>query len=121
MTGTYGQSGAYARLVIYYYILEETSSLSILVCDMSSPYTSCDYLSRKGLCGKRCYGGRCRTHRKRESLTACRNGCGKGTSSISGYCGDKATCGWRQNDELYRIRARSREMEAFIDELLASI
>ena len=25
---------------------------------MSSPYTSCDYLSRKGPCGKRCFGGR---------------------------------------------------------------
>ena len=76
---------------------------------MSTPYTICDYLSRKGPCGKRCFGGRCRTHRKSESLTPCRNGCGKGTASISGFCAHVETCGWRQNDELARMRERARK------------
>ena len=75
---------------------------------MTTPYTICDYLSRKGPCGKRCFGGRCRTHRKSESLTPCRNGCGKGTASISGFCAHVETCGWRQNDELARMRERAR-------------
>jgi hypothetical protein len=75
---------------------------------MTTPYTICDYLSRKGPCGKRCFGGRCRTHRKSESLTPCRNGCGKGTASISGFCAHVETCGWRQNDELARMRAKAR-------------
>jgi len=76
---------------------------------MTTPYTICDYLSRKGPCGKRCFGGRCRTHRKSESLTPCRNGCGKGTASISGFCAHVETCGWRQNDELARMRERARK------------
>ena len=75
---------------------------------MTTPYTICDYLSRKGPCGKRCFGGRCRTHRKSESLTPCRNGCGKGTASISGFCANIETCGWRQNDELARMREKAR-------------
>ena len=75
---------------------------------MTTPYTICDYLSRKGPCGKRCFGGRCRTHRKSESLTPCRNGCGKGTASISGFCAHVETCGWRQNDELARMREKAR-------------
>ena len=76
---------------------------------MTTPYTICDYLSRKGPCGKRCFGGRCRTHRKSESLTPCRNGCGKGTASIAGFCAHVETCGWRQNDELARMRERARK------------
>ena len=76
---------------------------------MTTPYTICDYLSRKGPCGKRCFGGRCRTHRKSESLTPCRNGCGKGTASISGFCAHVETCGWRQNDELARMRERAKK------------
>ena len=75
---------------------------------MTTPYTICDYLSRKGPCGKRCFGGRCRTHRKSESLTPCCNGCGKGTASISGFCTHVETCGWRQNDELARMREKAR-------------
>ena len=79
---------------------------------MTTPYTICDYLSRKGPCGKRCFGGRCRTHRKSESLTPCRNGCGKGTASISGFCAHVETCGWRQNDELARMRERAKKPSA---------
>ena len=81
---------------------------------MTTPYTICDYLSRKGPCGKRCFGGRCRTHRKSESLTPCRNGCGKGTASISGFCAHVETCGWRQNDELARMHEKARNPSAAI-------
>ena len=87
---------------------------------MTTPYTICDYLSRKGPCGKRCFGGRCRTHRKSESLTPCRNGCGKGTASISGFCAHVETCGWRQNDELARMRERARNPSAVLAQVPAA-
>ena len=35
--------------------------------------TLCDYLSCKGLCGKKCFGGLCRIHRKGKSLNQCPN------------------------------------------------
>ena len=53
---------------------------TLLVVDthklMPSPYTSCDYLSLKGVCGKRCYGGRCSIHRNRKSLVTASAGVG---------------------------------------------
>ncbi len=60
---------------------------------MSSPYTVCEYVGRNGYCGKRCFGGRCNIHRKRETLALCLEECGRGTASITGYCNQ---CGYKQ-------------------------
>ena len=83
---------------------------------MTSPYTSCDYISRTGVCGRRCYGGRCFAHRTRKSHTWCLKDCGRATQSLTGYC---AHCGWTQNDAGQKLRRLKREMDGYIDELLS--
>jgi hypothetical protein len=66
-----------------------------------SPYTECNYVARKGVCGRRCFGNRCFKHRKTISLNYCLGGCNKGTSSKTGYC---SSCGRFQNTICNRIR-----------------
>ena len=94
---------------------------------MSSPYTTCEYIGRNGYCGKRCFGGRCNIHRKKETLALCLEGCGRGTASKTGYC---ARCGYKQmtvwrkmKNETIDMDAQTQrdrdEMNAFIDSLLS--
>ena len=83
---------------------------------MTSPYTTCDYVKRAGVCGKRCFGGRCNIHRKRVAQTLCLKQCGRGTRSRTGYC---KHCGWAQNDHGHRMKKKERAMDALIDELLS--
>ena len=78
---------------------------------MSSPYSVCEYIGRKGSCGKRCFGGRCNIHRKRESLALCLEDCSRGTSSMTGYC---AHCGYKQMTVWRRMKHNTLAMNAFI-------
>ena len=85
---------------------------------MSSPYTVCEYIGRKGYCGKRCFGGRCNIHRKRETLVLCLEECGRGTASVTGYChqcgnGYKQMTVWRQR------KVEAQRLDAFIDVVLS--
>jgi hypothetical protein len=83
---------------------------------MTSPYTQCEYISRNGVCGRRCYGGRCFSHRTRKSHTWCLKDCGRATQSRTGYC---SHCGWSQNDHGHKLKRQEREMEAYVDEVLS--
>ena len=94
---------------------------------MSSPYTTCEYIGRNGYCGKRCFGGRCNIHRKKETLALCLEGCGRGTASKTGYC---ARCGYKQMTVWRRMKNESlamdaqaqrerNEIDAAIDEILS--
>ena len=83
---------------------------------MSSPYAVCEYVGRKGYCGKRCFGGRCNTHRKRETLALCLEDCGRGTASVTGYCHQ---CGYKQMTELKRRKRVAHRLEAYIEEVLS--
>ena len=47
-------------------------------CSIYSIYTQNDCFSLKGLCNKRCLGGRCHSHRNRKPLKPCKNNCGNG-------------------------------------------
>ena len=89
-------------------------------------YTKCDYYGRKGVCGARCFGGRCRTHRHRVTLSVCRvEGCGRGTASKTGFC----PCSWAQQDYAHRMarddsradaaaREQAEQMEKYIEGLI---
>jgi len=87
----------------------------------STPYTSCAYIGRNGLCARRCYGGLCKAHRKSPTRTTClAPGCRRGTKSTTGYC----PCTWAQQQHGHRLgrerlaaEAAAREMDAFIREL----
>ena len=83
---------------------------------MSSPYTVCEYIGRKGYCGKRCFGGRCNIHRKRETLALCLEDCGRGTASITGYCHQ---CGYKQMTVWKQMKKDSFAMGGIIDEWLS--
>ena len=83
---------------------------------MSSPYTVCEYIGRKGYCGKRCFGGRCNIHRKRETLALCLEECGRGTASITGYCNQ---CGYKQMTVWKQMKNDSARLESYIDEVLS--
>ena len=83
---------------------------------MSSPYTTCEYIGRNGHCGKRCFGGRCNIHRKKETLALCLEGCGRGTASKTGYC---ARCGYKQMTVWRELKNESLAMDAYIDEILS--
>jgi hypothetical protein len=85
---------------------------------MSSPYTLCLYIGRKGLCNKRCFGGRCNIHRKRETLTLCVEDCGRGTASQTGYC---AQCGYKQIYYGNKLKRERDQRNAFLNELLGEI
>jgi hypothetical protein len=85
---------------------------------MSSPYTLCLYIGRKGSCGKRCFGGRCNVHRKRETLTLCVENCGRGTASLTGYC---SQCGYKQIYYGQKMKRARVEMDEFIDEVFGAI
>ena len=85
---------------------------------MCSPYTLCLYIGRKGLCSKRCFGGRCNTHRKRESLKLCIENCGRGTASATGYC---AQCGYKQIYYGQKLKRKRDEMDTYINEFLSGI
>jgi hypothetical protein len=86
---------------------------------MATPYTTCDYLSRKGICDKRCFGGRCNIHRKKKSLAYCLGDCGNITGSISGWCADRETCGWKQGDVAKKMRRERKEEAAYLKEILS--
>jgi hypothetical protein len=81
----------------------------------TSPYTLCDYIARRGLCGKRCFGGRCNIHRGRQSLTFCKQGCGRATASKTGFC----PCTSKQADHGHRLKKKRDQMDAYIDEILS--
>ena len=83
---------------------------------MSSPYTTCEYIGRNGHCGKRCFGGRCNIHRKKETLALCLEGCGRGTASKTGYC---ARCGYKQMTVWRKMKNETIAMDDFIDEILS--
>ena len=94
---------------------------------MSTPYTTCEYIGRNGHCGKRCFGGRCNIHRKKETLALCLEGCGRGTASKTGYC---ARCGYKQMTVWRKMKNESlamdaqaqrerNEIDAAIDEILS--
>jgi hypothetical protein len=83
---------------------------------MSSPYTVCEYVGRKGYCGKRCFGGRCNIHRKRETLALCLEECGRGTASVTGYCHQ---CGYKQMTVWRQRKNDNLAMNAIIDEWLS--
>ena len=94
---------------------------------MSTPYTTCEYIGRNGYCGKRCFGGRCNIHRKKETLALCLEGCGRGTASTTGYC---ARCGYKQMTVWRKMKNESLAMDAqtqrertemneYIDEILS--
>ena len=83
---------------------------------MSSPYTVCEYIGRNGYCGKRCFGGRCNIHRKKDTLALCLEGCGRGTASNTGYCNQ---CGYKQMTVWRQRKIESQRLDAYIDELLA--
>ena len=76
---------------------------------MSTPYTTCEYIGRNGHCGKRCFGGRCNIHRKKETLALCLEGCGRGTASKTGYC---ARCGYKQMTVWRKMKNESLAMDA---------
>ena len=83
---------------------------------MFSPYTLCEYIGRHGYCGKRCFGGRCNIHRKKETLVLCLGECSRGTASVTGYCnqcGNKQTTVWRQ------IKNDTLAMNRIIEEVLS--
>ena len=82
----------------------------------NSPYTTCAYIGRPGPCNKRCFGGRCNTHRNKISLTMCQQKCGHGTRSQTGFC---SHCGWRQNHHGHRLKRERCEMDRLILEILA--
>ena len=48
--------------------------------------TQCTYVKRAGRCPNQCYNGRCHTHKRSTSHTLCRNGCGRGTLSVTAFC-----------------------------------
>jgi hypothetical protein len=83
---------------------------------MSSPYTVCEYVGRKGYCGKRCFGGRCNIHRKRETLALCLEECGRGTASVTGYCHQ---CGYKQMTVWKQMKNDNLAMNAIIDEWMS--
>ena len=83
---------------------------------MSSPYTVCEYIGRKGYCGKRCFGGRCNIHRKRETLVLCLEECGRGTASVTGYCHQ---CGYKQMTVWRQRKVEAQRLDAFIDVILS--
>ena len=76
---------------------------------MSTPYTTCDYIMRTGPCGKRCFGGRCHTHRTRVQQTLCLKGCGRGTRSQTGFC---CHCGWAQNNTCHQLKKERDAIDA---------
>ena len=90
-------------------------------------HTTCDYYGRNGVCGARCFGGRCRTHRHRVTLNACRvEGCGRGTASKTGFC----PCSWAQQQFAHSMarddsradaaaREAAAEMDRYIEDLIA--
>ena len=88
---------------------------------MSSPYTVCDYLSLKGVCGKRCFGGRCNIHRNKKTLTYCKGGCGTGVYSRTGYCANRSCCGWKQTDLGHKMQKQEKLIEAYIQTLIAEL
>ena len=83
---------------------------------MSSPYTVCEYVGRKGYCGKRCFGGRCNIHRKRETLALCLEECGRGTASVTGYCHQ---CGYKQMTVWKQMKNDNLAMNRIIDEWMS--
>ena len=83
---------------------------------MSSPYTVCEYIGRLGYCGKRCFGGRCNIHRKRETLVLCLEECGRGTASVTGYCHQ---CGYKQMTVWRQRKVEAQRLDAFIDVVLS--
>lgn len=85
------------------------------------PYSTCAYLGRDGICGKRCIAGliggdRCGVHKGKTPLSWCAKGCGRGTRSKCGLC---SKCG--QNDGLRKLRQQAKRKEAHIAEVLAFI
>ena len=83
---------------------------------MSPPYTVCEYVGRKGYCGKRCFGGRCNIHRKRETLALCLEECGRGTASVTGYCHQ---CGYKQMTVWKQMKNDNLAMNRIIDEWMS--
>ena len=84
-------------------------------------YAQCQYIGRAGLCGKACWAGHkdgdyCGVHRRRESLTWCLKGCGRGTKSRTGFCNK---CGWAQNDACKQLRVEKARLEAYLEEVLS--
>ena len=76
---------------------------------MPSPSTVCEYIGRNGYCGKRCFGGRCNIHRKKDTLALCLEGCGRGTASKTGYC---ARCGYKQMTVWRKMKNETLAMDA---------
>ena len=105
--------------------------------------TQCTYVKRAGRCPNQCYNGRCHTHKRSTSHTLCRNGCGRGTLSVTVFCnkcdpGQSGLQGFilqrmRRNAKLHPAEAEASqsaeelqrkkqeaEWDAYIDELAKS-
>lgn len=81
---------------------------------MKSSRRLCGHVGYNGLCGKRCFEGRCHRHRSSRSAFACKNVCGEFTFSVTGYC---LKCGNSQNTEWYRNKKKEAMAAAFEKEL----
>ena len=54
---------------------------------VSSELSECTYVTREGVvCAHRCYGQRCKKHKRSTSHSLCRNGCGRGTLRVTAFC-----------------------------------
>ena len=107
---------------------------------VSSELSECTYMRRDGhVCAHRCYGGRCKKHKHSTSHTLCRNGCGRGTLSVTEYCNRCEPCqSGMQGFILQRMRREAKmqrgdqadaeakrkkleaEWDAYIDECMKS-
>jgi hypothetical protein len=76
---------------------------------MSSLHTNCDYVGREGPCGRGCYAGRCFKHRSKTSMAPCVK-CGRGTSSITGYC--RKNCTFKQAYHVNKMKRERDEKDA---------
>jgi hypothetical protein len=79
------------------------------VKNTSSLLSLCEYVGRKGLCGKKCYGGRCAIHRSRPTMNYCLSGCARGTVSKTGYC---AQCANHQKNIGAKMRKKEYNKES---------
>lgn len=79
---------------------------------MSGP---CLYLKLSGeRCGSRCWENRCHIHRKGRSAEYCKNGCGRGTRSASGYCSKCSNKAASFHNKTY-LAKRKREAAAMAE------
>ena len=111
---------------------------------VSSELSECTYVTREGVvCAHRCYGQRCKKHKRSTSHTLCRNGCGRGTLSVTAFCnkcepGQSGLQGFilqrmRRNAKLHPVEAeptttaelqrkkQEAEWDAYIDDCVVEL